>query len=108
MTEVIQWVVGIAFLIGLIWHHEHNRAMHFIVVAVYWMFLLTGCAYYPEAKDMDILVRVHDDLTDVCGSVTAKGCAYTVGDTCFVHVGERAGYTLEHELSHCFGRRDAP
>lgn len=75
--------------------------------------LLAGCngLYYPDPVDgMTITVNVHQDADAIyaaCGS-NAEACAIVKGLTCDIHLPERAGFTWDHEITHCFGRKDAP
>ena len=74
---------------------------------------LSGCnsLYYPEPIDgMTIRVHVHDDaqaLWDACGKMV-EACALVRKQHCDVHLPERAGFAWDHEVTHCFGRQDAP
>ncbi len=82
--------------------------------------MLTACSgvYYPEQSvdGMQIVEIVHTDpdtLFDACASDSygrqAEACALLVGNTCTLHLPERySPFLYEHELSHCYGREDAP
>ena len=75
--------------------------------------LISGCdsLYY---KDMDgslsITVVEHTDagvLASVCGWDNSA-CSIRIGSQCTIHLPERAGYALDHEVTHCYGRTDPP
>lgn len=78
------------------------------------MFLLAGCdsLYYRDypTESTVVTVIVHtdaDELTKVCGA-DIEACAVMKRGHCIVHLPERAGWKWHHELTHCFGRQDAP
>jgi len=69
--------------------------------------LLGGCSnlYYPEPKGI-VVIEVVADIAAKCGNATA--CA-KLGDPCTVWLSERpTDNEILHEVSHCWGRRDAP
>ena len=76
--------------------------------------LLGGCdnLYYRDmdpSRDMEVTIIVHtnpDTLWEACGD--AKACSIRTSASCTVHIPERAGYILDHEITHCFGREDMP
>ena len=84
-----------------------------MAIAIVIILLLTGCnsLYYPEPIDgMTLKIHVYQDadkLAAACG-YDGDACAHRRGMTCDIHIPERAGYTWDHELTHCFGRQDAP
>jgi len=81
--------------------------------------LLGGCSglYSPEPIDgMRIVEIVHSDsdtLSNACSQgpygQSIEACAILAGMTCTLHLPERySPFLYEHELSHCYGREDAP
>lgn len=83
------------------------------------LLLLTGCSslYFPEPiEGMQIIEVVHTDLrtlNEACGESRngrrAEACSIQVGLTCTLHLPERySPFLYDHELTHCYGRQDAP
>ena len=83
-----------------------------IVTVIMAIVLLTGCdsLYYRDLDgSMTVTVIQHSDADELfkhCGGALA--CAIIAGRFCTVHIPERSGYMLDHEVTHCYGRVDAP
>ena len=83
------------------------------------LLLLGGCngLYFPEPiEGMHIVEVVHTDpgaLYAACPQDSydrsVEACAILEGMTCTLHLPERySSFLYDHELTHCYGRRDAP
>lgn len=86
----------------LIWECQTLRYLSLSLIS-----LLVGCSnlYYPEPKGV-VVINVVDDVSKWCGD--AQACAY-LGRPCTVYISKRpTDNQILHEVSHCWGRRDAP